>query len=94
MAYQVNQVRVQLPIGSIIQTMATQQDNWILCDGREVDAATFPELKEIMGSTPDLRPRDQNGNLYGSYVAGNMLNGYGTYVPTYIVGKEYGGVQV
>lgn len=94
MAYQVNQVRVQLPVGSIIQTMATQQDNWVLCDGQQVNAGTFPELRDIMRFAPDLRPRDPGGNLYGSYVAGEMLNGYGTYVPTYIVGKVYGGVQV
>ena len=84
--------KTALPIGTIFQSVLPQQSNWLLCDGSEVNGEYFPELRDITVNTPDLRPRDPAGNLFNEYISGSYLQGYGTYIPHYIIGRIQGGI--
>ena len=90
-----------MPIGSIIQTLSPQQDNWLLCEGQEISPEVYPELLNFMLSVngspivPDLRPYDSKGSVIepSSLTVGMTINGLGyAYVPHYIVAKLDGGI--
>ena len=86
-----------MPVGSVIQTLAPKQDNWLLCDGATVNAVAFPELKALVdslsmnGKVPDLLPRKLNGDKYTQLTPGQAVDS-GTYVPHYIIAKIDGGI--
>lgn len=48
-----------LPVGSIIAYGGSEAPNgWLLCDGRTISQATYPNLVAVIGtSVPDLRSR-------------------------------------
>ena len=52
-----------MPVGSIIQTLAPKQDNWLLFNVATADAVAFPELKALVdslsmnGKVTDIMPR-------------------------------------
>lgn len=88
--------KVALPIGTVFQSMATQQSNWLLCDGSAVPEG-FSDLSAIMGSVPDLRPRNIFDGSVLSPAPGEGITYFnpstssyvyaGTYIPHYIIGR-------
>lgn len=86
--------RFSAPIGTVFMTLEPQRSNWLPCNGDEVDGEKYPELRALLenieflvDSTPDMRPRDSQGNLL-ELSPGQFSGEYGgTYVPHYIVAK-------
>ena len=90
--YQVQKRKITMPIGTVFQTMAAQQSNWLLCNGDNVSSELYSELRGICDKVPDLRPRDANGSVIEGISAGAYIEGVGSYVPYYIVALNSGGI--
>ena len=86
-----------------IQTTATIPSGWLLCNGAGVSRTTFSNLFAKIGSTygdgdgsttfniPDLRDRyiiGANTNLLGAYIAEQLPNVTGSYVPLHNTGNS------
>lgn len=56
---QVRQLRALVPVGTIISSVTKiTGPGWLLCNGSEIDALVYPELKLLVGPrTPDLQMR-------------------------------------
>ena len=85
--------RFSAPIGTVFMTLEPQRSNWLPCNGDGVDAELYEDLSNLLeslsmgDSTPDMRPRDRQGNLL-ELSPGQFSADYGgTYVPHYIVAK-------
>jgi|LakMenEpi03Aug12_release.lakeMendotaPanAssembly.Ray.scaffolds.fasta_scaffold2709959_1 hypothetical protein len=83
-------------VGEIFQALSMRQSNWLLCDGSNYNTEEYPELFEILsdygvdhGVLPDCRPRDSKGDVIDAS-PGQMIEGYGSYIPTYIVVAQVG----
>ena len=98
MEYIPQSVRIIMPIGTVFRTLIEPQDNWLLCDGRSV-GQEFTELITVVnslgmeGKTPDLRPRDGNGQVI-NLSPGQFNSHVGTWVPYYIIAKLRGGIPI
>ena len=78
-------------VGSIIRFAHNwEQPGWFYCDGRTLKNSSFPELFSVIGydfggdrqktfALPDLRPRDNNGDLL-NVMYGDLINGM-PYIP-------------
>jgi len=82
-------------VGEIFQALSKRQSNWLLCDGSAYDTEEYPELAGILsnyglepGILPDCRPRYRDAPVEAS--PGQFVEGYGSYLPTYIVASQVG----
>jgi len=82
-------------VGDIFQSLSKRQSNWLLCDGSYYSVEQYPELAQILsiyglepGLLPDCRPRYRDEVIDSA--PGQFINGYGTYMPTYIVASQVG----
>jgi hypothetical protein len=83
-------------VGEIFRALSRRQSNWLLCDGSNYNPEEYPELAEILsaygadyGVLPDCRPRNFSGEVIDAS-PGQMIEGYGSYIPTYIVVAQVG----
>lgn len=82
-------------IGDVFRTLSRRQSNWLLCDGSSYSTEQYPELAEVLsmyelepGVLPDCRPRYRDEPVAAS--PGRTVEGFGTYIPTYIVASSAG----
>lgn len=69
---------VGLPVGSLVPfagpaTLVPEDQGWLLCDGREVESGTYPELERILGTAwgrPTAAGRVRLPDLRGRFVRG------------------------
>jgi hypothetical protein len=82
-------------VGEIFQALSKRQSNWLLCDGSNYNTEEYPELAGILsnyglepGTLPDCRPRYEGKEI--EVAPGQFVEGYGSYLPTYIVASQVG----
>ena len=82
-------------VGDVFRTLSRRQSNWLLCDGSSYSTEQYSELAEVLsmyelepGILPDCRPRYEGKAI--EVAPGQMIEGYGSYIPTYIVVAQVG----
>jgi hypothetical protein len=84
--------RFSAPIGTVFMTLEPRRSNWLPCNGAGFEPELYQDLSNLLkysigDVTPDMQPRDREGNVL-ELSPGDFSADYGgTYVPHYIVAK-------
>ncbi len=71
---------ITMPVGTVVSYLGNVAPNgWLICDGRALDAGTYPALYPLLpnGKLPDLRSRFIVGAGNGANLTGYEINNTG-----------------